>query len=183
MKDTGSAARTMSNEKKLDSKAHKDRPDLTGEHRFGDVGQLILFFLFIIVWITDAFIFHFSDFLKFYIPFYIRLILGAVILVYSIYITRAGLTIVFKEIREKPVVIRVGVFDKMRHPIYLGGILFYLGLLVFAPSVIAFIVFLIISGFYHYIACYEEKLLLQKFGEEYKRYMNEVPRWLPRFRS
>jgi protein-S-isoprenylcysteine O-methyltransferase Ste14 len=168
----------MEGEKKLSRKEHKDRPDLTGEHKFGDAGQLILFFLFIIVWIADSFLFHYTDILTTYIPAYIRLPLGIAVLIFSFYITRASLKIVFKDARDGPEVIRTGVFNKVRHPMYLGAILLYLGLLVFAPSIIACIIWIMILGFYHYIARYEEKLLLQRFGEEYKRYMDEVPRWL-----
>jgi len=35
--------------------------------------------------------------------------------------------------------------------------------------------------FLHYISKYEEKLLLSRFGEDYTKYMKEVPMWLPRF--
>jgi protein-S-isoprenylcysteine O-methyltransferase Ste14 len=34
--------------------------------------------------------------------------------------------------------------------------------------------------FFHYISRHEERLLLARFGEEYERYMREVPMWIPR---
>jgi protein-S-isoprenylcysteine O-methyltransferase Ste14 len=33
--------------------------------------------------------------------------------------------------------------------------------------------------FLHYISCYEEKLLLGRFGTEYEAYVRDVPMWIP----
>jgi hypothetical protein len=40
-------------------------------------------------------------------------------------------------------------------------------------------VWIIIVIFYYYISKYEEKLLLKKFGTEYKKYMKRVPMFIP----
>jgi len=170
----------MSKEDKLEKKAHHGRDDLTGEHKLGDSGQLILFAIFIVVWIADSFILHYTDFPAQYIPYYIRIGLAAVVLVLGAYIAMASHNILFKEKREVPAVIRKGIFGTVRHPLYLGAILFYLGLLIVTCSLIATMIWLIIIGFYHFIARYEERLLLEKFGEDYIRYMEKVPMWLPR---
>jgi protein-S-isoprenylcysteine O-methyltransferase Ste14 len=37
--------------------------------------------------------------------------------------------------------------------------------------------------FLHFISRFEEKLLLDRFGEEYEQYMREVPMWIPRLRN
>ncbi len=66
-------------------------------------------------------------------------------------------------------------------PIYLSEILFYLGLLILSLSLTAVGVWLAAIGFFHYISRYEERLLLARFGDEYKRYMENVPMWVPRF--
>ena len=34
------------------TKRHDDRKDLIGEHAFGDLGQLILLAIFLIIWVT-----------------------------------------------------------------------------------------------------------------------------------
>jgi hypothetical protein len=47
--------------------AKKHVVDLTGEHPFEDIGQLIIAFLFLVVWITDSFFFKYSSFLNKYI--------------------------------------------------------------------------------------------------------------------
>ncbi len=158
----------------------RHRDDLTGEHAFGDAGQLILFILFLAVWITDAFIFKYSTLLNDYIPFAVKLPLGVVVLIIAAYLAWAGLTIVFGEVRGKPRVIRKGVFGIVRHPIYISEILLYLGVLLLNTSLAGLAVWIIIIAFSHYISRYEEKLLLARFGDEYKQYMRDVPMYLPR---
>ena len=159
---------------------HKDRPDLAGEHRFGDAGQIILLFVFMAVWAVDSFFVRYSTNLSSYAPVWIRLIVSAAILAAAALSARSGLRIVFGEVRSEPGVIRKGVFGVVRHPVYLGSLLFYLGLVVMTVSILSFMVLILIAGFYHCIARYEEKLLVGKFGDDYTAYLNEVPMWIPR---
>ena len=79
--------------------------------------------------------------------------------------------------------IRKSVFGMVRHPIYLGEILFFLGFLILSLSLAAMAVWVVAVAFLHFIAKYEEKLLLARFGDEYAKYLREVPRWLPRLRK
>ena len=160
-------------EKKV--KRHHDREDLAGEHKFGDTGQLILLLIFLIVWIGDSFILEYSTFLNNYIPAFVIIIVSALFLITSGYISWRGLKIVFGEKREKPSVIRKGVFNKVRHPIYLGSILLYLGLTITSCSIFSLIISMFIIAFYYYISKYEEKILLKKYGIDYENYIKEVP--------
>jgi len=165
-------------------KNHERRDDLTGEHSLGDAGQAILFFLFLTVWITDAFVFRYSTLLDQYIPFYaVRLPLGIIILAIAIYLAWTGMRIIFGKVREKPVVVREGIFGIVRHPIYLSEMLFYLSLLVFRTSLAALGIWIIVVLFLHYISRYEEKLLLERFGDDYRQYMRDVPMYFPRIIS
>jgi protein-S-isoprenylcysteine O-methyltransferase Ste14 len=157
-----------------------DRNHLAGEHRWSDTGQLVLLFVFLAVWIIDSFVLRYATFLTTYVPIYIRVPVAIVFLVLSGYLAMTGLNIVFDATREKPGVVSEGVFGIVRHPIYLGSVLFYLVLLVLTLSLAATVVWLVIIVFYHYIAQHEEKLLLMKFGAEYEEYMKAVPMWLPR---
>ena len=160
----------------------RHREDLAGEHRLGDAGQLVVFLLFMAVWITDSFFFNYSSFLNNYIPLAVQISFGVVFLIISGYLARVGMKAVFGEVREKPGVIRKGVFGIIRHPIYLSEILLYLGLLFFSTSLAAIGVWIIGIAFLHYISRYEEKLLLAQFGDEYRQYMKDVPMYFPRFR-
>jgi len=155
------------------------RHDLTGEHRLTDAGQLILAVLFFGVWITDGLILRSTTVLNAYVPLALRIPLGVCVLVLSGYLARAGLGIVFGEIREPPQVIRTGVFGWVRHPIYLSEILLYLGLLVVSLSLASVAVWLAAIGFLHYVSRHEERLLLAQYGAAYEEYMREVPMWIP----
>ena len=158
---------------------HHNRPDLAGEHILGDMGQLILLLLFMGVWIADIFFMHFSDQYVTFLPLYVRIFLFAIIFVAGGYLAYDGMRIVFGEVRAEPVVIRKGVFTVIRHPIYLGAILFYAGLLVIKLSLAAAFIWLVIIIFYHLISRHEEKLLLKKFGSDYEQFMHDVPMWIP----
>jgi protein-S-isoprenylcysteine O-methyltransferase Ste14 len=161
----------------------KERDDLTGEHTVTDVGQIILACLFAAMWIPDTFFLKYTTVLNGHVPPGIRIPFGVVLLVISSYLASKGLSIVFGEKREKPSVIRKGVFNVVRHPIYLSEILLYLGFLMLSISLAALFVLVIAILFLHYISRCEERLLLARFGEEYRKYMQEVPMWIPRLRK
>ena len=159
--------------------AHRHRDNLTGEHRTGDIGQLILFCLFMALWISDMLL-KYSSFLNEYIPVGVRLPFGILLLIVSGYMAGTGLSIIFGKQAQSQGVIKKGVFSFVRHPIYLSEIILYLGLLLLNISLAAAFIWIIAIFFLHYISRYEEKLLLVKFGKEYEQYMREVPMWFPR---
>ena len=161
------------------TKRHGDRTDLIGEHSFGDSGQIILLIIFLIIWISDSFILKYSTLSLDIIPNIIRIVIGFPILIISGIFAKFGLGIVFGEVRDKPEVIEKGVFKIVRHPIYLGSILLYLGLTILTGSIASAILWIIIVIFYYYISKYEEKLLLKEFGADYKSYMERVPMLIP----
>jgi protein-S-isoprenylcysteine O-methyltransferase Ste14 len=161
-------------------KDREGREDIVGEHRLSDSGQLVLAGLFLVTWITDSFLLKWTTFLNPIVPWFVRVPLGVVLLVLSGYLARRGLDLVFKEERETPRVIREGVFGIVRHPVYLSEIVLYLGLLLLSTSLIAAGVWIVAIGFLHFISRHEETLLLARFGEDYERYMREVPMWVPR---
>ena len=159
----------------------RHREDLATEHHVGDMGQLVLFIAFIVVWITDAFVFKYSTLLNDCIPFFaVRLWLGIIVLIVSVYMAWNGMVLVFGTVREKPNIIRKGVFGWVRHPIYISEILLYLGLLIFNISLSTAGVWVIGIVFLHYISRYEEKMLLERFGDDYRKYMKDVPMYFPR---
>jgi len=162
------------------SERHADREDLVGEHPLGDMGQIVLLLAFLVVWAADSFLFRYSIFFTAHFPLYMRTLSGLTVLCASGWLARGGLKIVFGEKRERPCVIRKGVFGLVRHPIYLSAILFYLGLLLLSLSLAAALIWLAAIAFYYYISRHEEKLLLAAFGREYEEYMRQVPMLIPR---
>ena len=151
-----------------------------GEHPFSDMGQLILLGLFLIIWVADSFFMQKSTFLSIHIPLWLRLIILGLVLVIGVSLAMSGHVVVSHEQRPDHVV-ATGAFKFVRHPLYLGSILFYLGLTVATASLLALGLLVIICIFYNYIAGYEEKLLAIKFGETYPVYREKTGKWLPRF--
>jgi protein-S-isoprenylcysteine O-methyltransferase Ste14 len=169
--------------KEKHKKTHHHHENLTGEYFAGDAGQIILALLFATIWIADSFFLEYTTFLNQYIPPAIRIPIGLVFLIISGYISIKGHSIVFGKNRENPGVIREGVFNIVRHPIYLSEILLYFGLLILNISLAAAVVWVVGIAFLHYISRYEESLLLARFGKEYEQYKKEVPMWIPRLRK
>lgn len=161
----------------------EQRDDLTGEHAHGDVGQLLFALFFFVVWAADSFFLRYTTQLNEIIPALVRKPIGAVLLALAAYCAWSGLSIAFGEVREIPAVIRKGVFGVVRHPIYLSEVLLYLGLFMMNMSLAAFAVWLGASGFLYYLSRHEEKLLLQRFGDDYRSYIQDVGMWIPRLRG
>jgi protein-S-isoprenylcysteine O-methyltransferase Ste14 len=160
---------------------HRKRDDLAGEHRLGDLGQIGLLAIFLAVWIYDSFFTQVSIFWAEDISLAVRAPIAGILIVFSGYLAFSGLGIVFGEVRETPSVIRKGVFKMVRHPMYLGAVLTYIGLFLLTMSLLSLGVIVIILIFYNIIARHEELLLTEKYGTDYEKYMQSVPRWFPMF--
>jgi protein-S-isoprenylcysteine O-methyltransferase Ste14 len=73
-----------------------------------------------------------------------------------------------------------GPYCFVRNPIYLGNILICVGLVVTSELLWLVPITLVYSFcIYSFVVLYEEGHLLEKYGESYRRYMSEVPRWFP----
>jgi len=169
----------MKTSQTLQPKKHHGRPDLPGEHRWGDLGQLILLFIFGFIWVSDSFFLEYSTFPAEYVQLWLRGLIALVILSIAWAFARQGMKIVFGEKREKPELINKGVFKIVRHPIYLGAILLYLGLAVFTLSIASLVCWVFIVIFYIIISRYEERVLTEEFGEAYIQYKKDVPMLIP----
>jgi protein-S-isoprenylcysteine O-methyltransferase Ste14 len=161
-------------------KVRRHQDNLAGEHTLVDAGQLILFVLFVAVWISDAFFLKYSTMLNDYIPLALKLTLGIIILIIGVIMAWNGMCILFGRTRIKPRVIDEGIYGILRHPIYLSEILLYLGLIFINTSLAAIGVLIIAIIFFHYTSRFEEKVLLESFGDDYRKYMQEVPMYFPR---
>lgn len=167
----------------MSTKKHNEHPHLTGEYRWGDTGQLILLALFLGIWITYSFIFHYATFLVEVVSNYIRVPVTGLVLIVGWYMARGGMKAVFGTTREKPEVISTGVFGIVRHPIYTGAILFYLGATVITMSIASAAFVMIIIGYYIAIGKYEERILAEEFGNDYLEYKKKTGMLFPKLRS
>ena len=172
----------MKNEAPKVNKWSGPREDLTGEYAWGDAGQMIFAILFFLVWIIDSFFLHYTNQLNDVIPRPVRIPVGVVLICLAAWCAYSGLKIVFGEVRETPSVIRKGVLKYMRHPMYFSEVMLYLGLFLLNMSLAAGGVGVAAAFFLYYLSRYEERLLLNRFGDDYRAYMNDVGMWIPRLR-
>ena len=170
----------MNKDKSPDKRGHLARLGRHGEHPYGDLGQIIILLGFLMIWILDSFVFRYSTFLSPHVPIYLRLIFAGLILVSAIYLMRSGHRAVSDEILSSPRLLTDGAFSRVRHPIYLAALLFCLILISITLSLISLGIFFGIFIFYNHIAAYEEKYLEQKFGQNYRDYKKNTPKWIPR---
>lgn len=84
---------------------------------------------------------------------------------------------VTEELDERTELKVEGAFKFVRHPIYFFSILF----LALRPTMDLFYLIMFVSVIiYFYVgSIYEEKKLVEKFGDEYREYQKNVPRLLP----
>jgi methanethiol S-methyltransferase len=72
-----------------------------------------------------------------------------------------------------------GILNMVRHPLYSGSILAILGYMIFLPYIANFIMGIILILYFLVGIIFEEKKLVIEFGEEYIRYRQEVPAFIP----
>lgn len=76
-----------------------------------------------------------------------------------------------------------GPFAHVRNPLYVGNILMYLGLGIMSMSLFPYLQIVAILFFimqYQFIVKEEEGFLIKKFGNDYQKYLQNVPRFFPR---
>ncbi|MBI2428072.1 MAG: isoprenylcysteine carboxylmethyltransferase family protein [Ignavibacteriales bacterium] len=121
-------------------------------------------------------------------PTVTSLITGLLIAVLGEAIRFWGVSIVGSETRTTGVVgatnlITDGPFGFVRNPLYVGNILMYVGCGVMSNALVPWLQLVALVWFviqYHLIVSREEEHLLQTFGDEYARYVKNVPRFIPR---
>jgi len=153
-----------------------------GEHPWGDVGQLVLLGLFLVVWIGDSFFWRVTTFLAGVVPLPARLAILVLALATGALLVRAGHTVLDPG-RPTGGIVSSGAFRHVRHPLYLGSVLVYLGLAVSTASLAALALTAFIFAFYDRIATYEETWLEARHGETYRAYRSRTGKWWPRRRS
>ena len=81
--------------------------------------------------------------------------------------------------RASTTIVAEGVFRWTRNPMYLGMALVYSGLAILFESFAAFLVLpFVLIIIRTYVIAREERYLEDKFGDEYRRYRQQVRRWI-----
>ena len=76
-----------------------------------------------------------------------------------------------------------GTYARVRHPQYTGFVLIMLGFLVQWPTLVTLVMFPILVFMYALLARREEAEMIAQFGEEYRRYKDAVPAFIPKLGS
>lgn len=104
---------------------------------------------------------------------------GSILIISRIQIGRYGTGKIVIE-KEHQLITR-GIYRYIRHPIYLGGLIGWIGLsFAFRGIIIPFIVLIIYFAVFKSRMDLEERMLLEEFGEEYSEYMKKTKRLIPR---
>ncbi len=140
--------------------------------------QVACLIVFSFVWFLDSFIFGFLTFLTSFISLTIRIALALFLLVLGFVMASLGHRLLFNE--KIPGLVSTGVFGHIRHPMYLGYILAYLGCIVGTMSLLSLIPWVLIIYVYAKLADYEELKLEERYGKDYLEYKGRVPKWIPR---
>jgi methanethiol S-methyltransferase len=76
-----------------------------------------------------------------------------------------------------------GIYSYVRHPQYIGFILVMFGFLLQWPTLLTLAMFPVLVFMYSHLARAEEREAIAEFGEDYNRYMRDVPAFIPRLGS
>jgi len=159
---------------------HESRPDLAGEHPQGDRYQLYAFLLFTAAVLIDHYFLGWAARFRSSVPFGLRFPIALLIIFFGLFLSFAGIHTVFSEYTEHPRMITNGLFSFVRHPVYLGALLVYIGMLAFLLSPPALLVFILVFFLYDWLAQDEESRMLKVFSQKYEDYRLQTPKWLPK---
>ena len=108
------------------------------------------------------------------------LVVGGWLLILWTYASWPSIFVGHALLREHRLVTQ-GAYGVVRHPVYLGAFLIWLGLGVgfLSPAVLGIVILYVIPAYLLYVRD-EEAMLEGAFGDGYRRYRQAVPRLVPR---
>jgi len=88
--------------------------------------------------------------------------------------------VLFDHNEPSDTLITSGIMGRVRNPLYLGVLLIYVAFLFLSISIISIGFFIIVFLVYNKMVNYEEKKLIEIFGNEFLEYKKKVPKWIPK---
>lgn len=159
----------------------KHKPGIGYEHPYShhiQIGSIVVFFL---VWLSDTFLIEFALDIRNLIPFPIQLILFVAVAFVSYYLITSSHKKIFLPSDQKSRLVTDGAYSYIRHPMYLSIIVLLLAFILLSLSFLSLVPWVIAVFMFNRMMTFEEAELLKNLGNEYQNYMNQVPRWIPRF--
>jgi len=156
---------------------------LGSEHPLCDRIQRLMLILFFVVWSIDSFgffMFGYSTVIFEALAFPVLVAGTLVSLCLSFYLVSKSHKAVLEQVLDPPRLVDSGVYAWVRHPMYLGTLLFCLAFLFISISLVSIVIWVAFFVFYDRMATYEEKNLIEILGEQYTAYQKRVSKWLPK---
>lgn len=85
--------------------------------------------------------------------------------------------------KEGETLTTTGLYAKVRHPLYLGLILIFLGYFLFSGTLSSAVHLICLLIYLPFGIYFEEKNLVAQYGEAYQKYQSDVPPLFPRMKS
>jgi protein-S-isoprenylcysteine O-methyltransferase Ste14 len=158
------------------------RHGVGSEHPLCDRIQLVMLILFFAVWGIDSlsfFVFGYSTVVFEALAFPMLFAGTLVFLCLSFYLVSKSHKAVLEQVHDPPELVDSGVYAWVRHPMYLGIMLFCLAFLFISVSLVSIVIWIGFFIFYDRMATYEEKSLIEILGEPYMAYQKRVSKWFP----
>jgi protein-S-isoprenylcysteine O-methyltransferase Ste14 len=152
------------------------------EHPLCDSIQLLMLVLFFGVWGIDSlsfFLFGYSTVVFDTLVFPVLLAGTILFLCLSVFLVSRSHKAVLEQVHDSPKLVDSGVYAWVRHPMYLGTLLFCLAFLFISVSLVSIFIWIAFFIFYDRMATYEEKSLTEILGEQYTAYQKRVSKWVP----
>ena len=153
------------------------------EHPLCDSIQLLMLILFFAVWGIDSlshFIFGVSTVLIEFVALPYLLFPAILSLSFGVYLLLKSHDAVFGETAATELkLLNSGVYSLVRHPMYLGVLMFYSAFLFAILSLASLGVWIAFFVAYDRMTAFEESDLIRIFGQEYIAYKRHVPKWFP----
>ncbi len=109
----------------------------------------------------------------------IEMMLGLSVTLIGLFMLMRGWRQIYQGSKEG-ILVTGGLYQYMRHPQYTAIFIAMTGQLIHWPTVPTLVLFPIIVFAYYRLALREEKVMLDAFGDEYRKYMLNVPRFIPK---
>ncbi|CZQ86486.1 isoprenylcysteine carboxyl methyltransferase [Trichococcus palustris] len=126
-----------------------------------------------------------SDRFQFYLPIWLRW-LGTVIATVGVLFWIYAQSVLDRnwsgnlKIQKGHKLMTTGPYGRIRHPIYAAMLLWSVGLALFTAHTFFVLLLIIVIIFMSSRVPKEEKIMIEHFGEEYKKYMKKTGRYLPK---
>ena len=159
---------------------HSKKPGHDREMPNTHLYHILMPIIFMTIWILDTNFFRISTILDNYIPLLLRVILFIEIQVLALSFIQMSHKALFKNHEPPSSLLDKGILGRTRNPMYFGILLVYVGLIFLSISLISIGVFFLMFLVYNKMALFEEKILEEKFGNEFFDYKKRVPRWFPK---